>query len=130
MRRRRLISLLLIRWGFAVLVAVAIAIGLVAALTVTPPVDVPTVALQAPVIYRVEVGAAVFLGLYLTTMAFALALQNRGFTEIGTGGIRARELSEVSHSAVDGQVEMDLIAELKDEVNDLRSWQEGREYVH
>jgi hypothetical protein len=77
MRRRRLFWLLLVRWGFAVLVAVAIAIGLLVALTVAPPPDVPAVALQAPIIYRVEVGAAVFLGLYLATMAFALALQNR-----------------------------------------------------
>jgi hypothetical protein len=129
MRRRRLFWLLLVRWGFAVLVAVAIAIGLLVALTVAPPPDVPAVALQAPIIYRVEVGAAVFLGLYLATMAFALALQNRGFTEIGTGGIRARELSEASQYAAAEQAEMELISELKDEVDDLRSWRERREYV-
>ena len=129
MVRRRLLGLLLIRWGFAVLVAVAIATGLVAALTVTPPVNVPAVALQAPVIYRVEVGAAVFLGIYLATMAFALALQNRDFTEIGAGGIRARELSEASQHAVDERIEMELILGLMDEVSDLRSWRERSEYV-
>jgi len=129
MRRRRFLSLLLIRWGFAALVAVAIVIGLVAALTVTPPMDVPTVALQAPVIYRVEVGGAVFLGLYLATMAFALALQNRGFTEIGARGIRARELSEASQDAADETFQTELISRLMDEVSDLRSWRERSEYV-
>ena len=122
MRRRRLFGLLLIRWGFAGLVAVAIAIGLVAAFTVTPPMDVPAVALQAPVIYRVEVGAAVFFGLYLATMAFVLALQNRGFTEIGAGGIRARELAEASQALQQAPVllrlrELETLAALAQNAN-------------
>lgn len=129
MTRRKLFGLLCIRWGFAVLVLAAIAVGVIAAATVSAPVDVPAIALQAVVIYRLEVGMAVFFGFYLAMLAFALALQNRGFTEIGTGGIRARELSEVSQHAAAEQVEMELISELKEEVSDLRSWREGMEYV-
>jgi hypothetical protein len=127
MRRRRLFGLMLIRWGFAALVAIAITLGLVAALTVAPLKDVPAVALQAAVIYRVEVGAAVFFGLYVATMAFALALQNRGFTEIGSGGIRARELAEVSEYAAVDHAEMELIFDVIDEVRDLRAWRERSE---
>ena len=59
------------------------------AITVTPPADLPSVALRASPVFRVEVGAAVFIALYLATMAFVLALHNRGFTEIGTSGVRA-----------------------------------------
>jgi hypothetical protein len=50
------------------------------------PAEVPGVALQAVAVYRLEVGGAIFVGLYVITMAFVLALQNRAFTEIGTGG--------------------------------------------
>jgi hypothetical protein len=67
----------------------------------------------------------VFLGLYLATMAFALALQNRGFTEIGSSGIRARDLNAVSGQ--EDHVSTDLIAELFDELQDLRTkWEEGQ----
>jgi hypothetical protein len=129
MRRRRLFGLLLARWGFAAIVAVAITVGLVVAMTVTPPADVPAVALRAAAVYRVEVGAAVFFGLYVATLAFALALQNRGFTEIGTGGIRARDLAAVSEDAVAEDVSMELLEEVRAEVGDLRSWRQKSESV-
>jgi hypothetical protein len=89
----------LTRWGFAAAVAVAIAIGLLSGMTVHIPADIPSVALRAPALYRFEVGGAIFIGLYLVAMAFVLALQNRGFTEIGTGGIRATGLTSRSLSA-------------------------------
>jgi hypothetical protein len=93
MRRRRFIELLAVRWGFAAMVAMAIAVGAVAAATVTPPADLPPVALRAVGVYRVEVGAAVFFGLYLATMA----------------------LSE------DNLVVRDLLMELASEIEDLES---------
>jgi hypothetical protein len=129
MRRRKLFGLLCVRWGFAVLVLAAIAVGFIAALTVRPPADVPAVALQAVVIYRLEVGVAVFFGLYLATMAFALALQNRGFTEIGSSGIRARGLTAASEEVIDELEDEDLALELMDEVRDLQAWRERSEYV-
>jgi hypothetical protein len=46
MSRRRLFGLLLARWGFAFIVAAAIAVGLVVAMTVTPPAEIPAVALR------------------------------------------------------------------------------------
>jgi hypothetical protein len=112
------------------MVAVAIAVGFTVALTVSPPVEVPTVALRAVPVYRVEVGAAVFFGLYIATMAFALALHNRGFTEIGSSGFKAQELSAVSEDAVSGDVSMKLLAELREEVDDLRLQRQGNRNVY
>jgi hypothetical protein len=107
------------------MVAVSIVVGLTVAVTVCPPVEVPTVALRAVPVYRVEVGAVVFFGLYIATMAFALALRNRGFTEIGSSGFKARDLAAVSEDAVSGDVSMELLAEIRDEVDDLRLQREG-----
>lgn len=90
---RYLFGLVLARWGFGVMVAVAIAVSLVAATTVPVPTDLPSVALDAVVVYRLEVGGALFVGLYIAAMALALAFQNRGFTEIGNGGIRAQDMA-------------------------------------
>lgn len=129
MSRRKFFGLLCIRWGFAVLVLAAIAVGLFAAITVRPPTEVPAAALQAVVIYRVEVGMAVFFGLYLATIALALAVQNRGFTEIGSGGIRARGLTAASEEAAVEREDMDLIIDLADQVRDLQAWRERSEYV-
>lgn len=76
------------RWGFATLVAVgALAAAWVAA-TVAVPADVPSFALQADPVYRLEVGGSFFAGLYLASTALVLALNNRAFSEIGTTGIR------------------------------------------
>ena len=120
MSRRRLFGLVLIRWGFAALVAAAIAIGFVAAVTVASPADLPSTALQAEVIYRVEVGIAVFLGLYVAALAFALALQNRGFTEIGNSGLRAQDLASVSREYVDAEVAAELLEDVAEQLDLLK----------
>lgn len=122
MRRRTLIELLVVRWGFAAMVAMAIAVGLAVAVTVTPPADIPPFALRATPVYRVEVGAAVFFAMYLATLALVLAMHNRGFTELGTGGIRASGLA-VEQDA--GFEEMAL--ELMEEVSSLQAWRKERE---
>jgi hypothetical protein len=109
------------------MVAAAIAVGFLVALTVTPPAEVPTVALRASAVYRVEVGAAVFFGLYVATMAFALALQNRGFTEIGSGGIRAQDLAAVSENVDAEVVSREILEELAEQVDALL---ERRQSVH
>jgi hypothetical protein len=127
---RYLLGLWFARWGFAVMVAVAIVVGFTVALTVSPPVEVPTVALRAVPVYRVEVGSAVFFGLYIATMAFALALHNRGFTEIGSSGFKAQDPAAVSEDAVSGDVSMELLAELREEVDDLRLQRQGNRNVY
>jgi hypothetical protein len=75
------------------LVGAAIAAAAFIAWKVTVPDPVPNFALKAAAIYRIEVGAAAFLGLYLISMAFALALNNRGFSEIGMSGLKAQDLA-------------------------------------
>lgn len=65
------------RWGFSCLVGGAAVGSAYLAWKVAVPEQVPDLALQAEAIYRIEVGAAAFLGLYLTAMAFVLSLNNR-----------------------------------------------------
>lgn len=107
------------------MVMVAVVAGMMAALTVVPPSEIPAFALQAVAVYRVEVGAAVFLGLYLATMALVLAMHNRGYAEIGTGGIKAQGVAGVSAD----EFVMDLLAELADEIDDLEIRVEERSDV-
>jgi hypothetical protein len=122
---RYLFGLVLARWGFAALVAAAIACAFITALTVSLPTEIPSIALRDAAVYRVEVGAAVFFGLYLATMAFTLALHNRGFTEIGSGGFKARDLAADSEEANFAAVAMELLAELREEVDDLQLRRRG-----
>jgi hypothetical protein len=125
-RDRYLFGLFLARWGFAGMVAAAILVGLLVAMTVTLPADLPSVALRAPAVFRVEVGAA----LYLATIAFVLALHNRGFTEIGTGGVRARGLAAASDDAAVDDASRELLADLIDDVNEMRVQQGGGRVVN
>jgi hypothetical protein len=106
------------------MVAIAIAVGFAAAATLTPPSGLPTVALRALPVYRVEVGAAVFFGLYLATMALALALHNRAFTEIGTSGFRAQDLADAEEENIYFE---ELATELMEEVSSLQAWRMERE---
>jgi hypothetical protein len=108
--------------GFAALVAAAIAVGLLVGMIATPPPEVPTVALRAPAVYRVEVGGAVFLALYVATMALILALHNRGFTEFGRGGVRARDLAAISADAVSAEASRELLDDVMEEVHELCEW--------
>ena len=105
------------RWGFATLVGSAVVLGLIVGVTVAVPADIPTIALRAAPVYRLEVGGALFTGLYLASMAFVLALRNRGFSEIGTGGVRVHDLGRVPELAVADRRAIDdleaVIAELR-----------------
>jgi hypothetical protein len=80
------------QWGFSCLVGAAALGAAYTAWKVAVPEQVPDFALQAEAIYRIEVGAAAFLGLYLMIMAFVLALNNRGFSEIGVNGLKAQDM--------------------------------------
>jgi hypothetical protein len=110
-----LIELLVVRWGFAAMVAVAIVAGFATALTVAVPNEIPSFALGATPVYRVEVGAAVFFGLYLTTMALVLAMHNRGFTELGTGGFRAQDLASLRGPELDEFV-LESVEEIREQM--------------
>jgi hypothetical protein len=85
--------------GFAMLVGLAVIVAAYVAWNVEVPSEVPDFALQAAFVYRVEVGAATFLGLYLVAMAFVLALNNRGFSEIGVSGVKAQDIDSNAHQS-------------------------------
>ncbi len=106
------------------MVALAAAGGVLAAATVAPPADLPSVSLRAVAVYRAEVGAAVFLALYLASIALVLAMHNRGFTELGTGGVRASDLADLEGAAVD-----EFALEGIEEIRELLARREEREDV-
>jgi hypothetical protein len=114
--RRQYIGLWLGRWGFPVSVGLAALIGLVVGATVAVPVDIPGVALRAAAVYRLEVGGAIFVGLYIATMALVLALQNRGITEVGGIGLRAEELVESRKAVVAQEAALAEITKAMDNV--------------
>jgi hypothetical protein len=62
------------------------------AITASLPAAVPDFALQATTVYRLEVGAACFIVIYLAAMALFLALDGGGFTEFGTRGLKAAQI--------------------------------------
>jgi hypothetical protein len=77
------------RWGWALYVGTAALASLYETWRTPVPADVPGLALYAVDVYRMEVGLATFVLLYLPGIAFALALNNRGFTEVGVSRVRA-----------------------------------------
>ena len=108
------------RWGFGAIVGAAIATAAFVGVTVAVPPDVPAVALQAAPVYRLEVGAAIFAGLYVIGMALVLALQNRGFAEFGTGGVRAQSLADLPRTLETQEGVLNVLLELVDEMGGVR----------
>jgi hypothetical protein len=95
--------------------------------TVPLPVTVPDYALQAAAVYRLEVGAVCFIVVYLAAMAFFLALDGRGFAELGTRGLKAAQIiraaddDEQETLAEQIEVNQNLEGELEDVKADLQS---------
>lgn len=56
------------------------------------PAAVPDYALRAAAVYRLEVGGACFVVVYLMAIAFFLALDGRGFVELGTKGLKVERI--------------------------------------
>lgn len=82
--------------GFPLLVIVGLAAAACLAANTKVPHPVPSFALQATAVYRLEVGAACFVVFYLAVMALILALDGRGFAEFGTKGLRAVEVTRTA----------------------------------
>lgn len=82
--------------GFPLLVLADLVASAYLAASVRVPDPVPDFALQAASVYRLEVSAASFVVFYLATMAVFLALDGRGFAELGTRGLRATEVVQVA----------------------------------
>jgi hypothetical protein len=77
----------------------ALASGAGVAAVTAAPEPTPDFALRSAAIYRLEVGGAFFVALYLVAMAIVLALSGRGFAELGPQGLRAAEISGNANEA-------------------------------
>jgi len=99
------------KYGFAFLVFVALACAGHLAGSAEIPRPVPDWALQAPEVYRLEIGAAFFVAFYLATMAVLLALRGRGFAELGTQGVKIDEVigqtAREQHAGLSRQLEVE-----------------------
>ena len=91
------------------------------------PTPIPDFALQAAPVYRLEVGAACFVVVYLAAIAFFLALDGRGFAELGTRGLKAAQIIRAADGddqatmAEQIEVNRNLERELEDVKADLQS---------
>jgi hypothetical protein len=74
---------------------VALATGLLVA---TPTPGPPAVALNSEVVFRIEVGAIVFVVLYGFVVAIRLAFFGKTFTKLGTTGAEIPDVSELRKS--------------------------------
>jgi len=72
---------------FSALVVIDAMFAVAAAIDAAPPPSVPSYALDSAVLYRGEVGLALFFGGYLFVAAIALALEGRTVGKISTSGI-------------------------------------------
>lgn len=89
------------------------------------PEPVPDFALQAAAIYRLEVGGASFVVLYLAAMAFVLALDGRGFAELGTKGLRPTEVVQAANEQEVTLAEhLNLIRDMEENLENVEAAQQ------
>ncbi len=98
---------------FAVLATVAA--GMIAATTATPPRPVPGYALGAELVYRTQVGLAVFVALYAATALSRLAYHGRTLTEIATTGIKLPDVGAVSDNLEEHERRLRALEQAQDE---------------
>jgi hypothetical protein len=122
----------LVNYGFATLVFLAIGGGAAIAWQTEVPESLPGLAFDSTLLYRVEVGGIVFLIQYLMILAFVLALNGRGFSEIGPKGVKAQKVVNRTQETIKGQEEsiealernlewgIEAVRFLSDEVRRLR----------
>jgi hypothetical protein len=81
---------------FALVVVGAIALALVGGLTTPTPNDgVPAYALEASIVYKIEIALAIFVALYIAVITLRLAWYGRTFTRVGASGAEIPDLSLV-----------------------------------
>ncbi len=96
-------------FGFPLLVLVDLVGSAYVASSARIPESVPDFALQAASVYRLEIGAACFVAIYLAAVAFLLALDGRGFVEFGRRGLKAEQIVR----AADDEQEVTLTRQLE-----------------
>ncbi|HET6998490.1 MAG TPA: hypothetical protein VFI03_07860 [Solirubrobacterales bacterium] len=79
-------------YGFAALAFLAIVAAVFLAIRTEVPRPVPEYALQAQAIYRIEIGVSAFAGFYIVCLLFVSALNGRGISHFGRGGVELRRI--------------------------------------
>ena len=109
--------------GFPLLVFTDLFFSAYQGANVQVPATAPDFALQAAAVYRLEVGAACFVVIYLAAMAFFLALDGRGFVEFGTRGLKTAPIIQAADD--DEQVtvaeQIEVNQSLENELEDVKS---------
>ena len=108
------------RWGFAALLVIGCALAVWIGATVDVPDELPSYALQAAPVYRLEIGGAFFSATYGASLAFVLALENRGFTELSASGVKAPDLRGITQDEVIEQ-HAEMLEELAASIAELKS---------
>jgi hypothetical protein len=80
------------KYGFAVLVLIAVGGACYLAASVDVPDPAPDFALKSRQVYRLEIGGIFFAVFYLVALTFVLALSGRGFAQVGTQGFKAEKV--------------------------------------
>jgi hypothetical protein len=115
---------------FAVAVLTCVAVGLAAGVFASGAKQPPSYALESTLIYRGEIGFAVFMALYFLVVLTRLAYYGRSITSIGAGGAQLPDVGllsdavEETHAAAAGLRKVgeelsDELILLKDRVAEL-----------
>jgi hypothetical protein len=109
--------------GFPLSVLAGLAASAYLASSVRVPDSVPDYALQAAPVYRLEVGVACFGVFYLAAIAFLLALEGRGFVELGARGMKAGRVIQAADDEQDVTLakQMKLLGDMKEDVTTVKS---------
>ena len=98
------------------MVIAAAAIGFATGVTVAVPTEIPSSALQAVPVYRLEVGGALFTGLYIVSMAFVLAFQKSRLHRDRDGRCQGAESRKVPDAVLTQEDSTRMLREMIDEM--------------
>jgi hypothetical protein len=106
---------------FAFALIAAIVLSLVGGLRTPIPADgAPAYALQASIVYRIEVALAVFVALYLAAVTLRLAWYGRTFTRVGASGAEIPDVRLIQAGVDHARQAERLIQEIQAELADLQ----------
>lgn len=105
---------------FAALVCIAAIFAIGAGVEASPPRDVPSYALDSAIVYRCEVGLALFLGEYLFVIAIVLAFEGKTVGKISTTGIELP--GELSSSIISQQELIDRQERMQESFVEREKW--------
>jgi hypothetical protein len=105
---------------FATLVCIAAILATGAGIDASPPRDVPSYALDSAIVYRCEVGLALFLGGYLFVIAIVLAFEGKTLGKISTAGIELP--GELSSSIISQQALIDRQERMQESFTEREKW--------